>query len=386
MAPSGKSNVSKVPVFKPQPEIKPQILGKECQLLEFSTWAKNFCSYIKSPPFDLPEGAINDNIRVCMDSSWYVELEEKGIKNNTTIGELTTLLQKVAMAKFPIHQRRVDVFECKQKTDSKAFLRELTERVRMADWKTFDDQAAICHLFMNGCKSEEAKKACYKILTDNPGGDTKLLMDKLGEIESFPSGGKKEYAKIVKQDDISSPEKTCTDCRRKGHLKADCWGKCAWCGRYGHKTDLCRDKVTETQKQTTKKAQDKKNKKKEKGKKKVKTQAKKIQQYQQRIEDLRNELPESSDDEVDTSEESSDPDDEPTSRVRKVQSAKESRRESRVLAYAENITDNEVIESIKSAKIKKVQDNSGSSHVNAIISKDSAFPSEKMETLLSVMF
>merc|ERR1711895_119796 len=130
-------------------------------------------------------------------------------------------------------------------------------------------------------------------------------------------------AKTVKQDDISPPEKTCTDCRRKGHLKQDCWGKCAWCGRYGHKTDLCRDKVTDPQKQTTKKAQEKK---------KVKTHAKKIQQYQQRIEDLRNELPESSDEEVDTSEESSGPNDEPTSRVRKVQSAKETRRESRVLA------------------------------------------------------
>merc|ERR1711891_77017 len=122
-----------------------------------------------------------------------------------------------------------------------------------------------------------------------------------------------------------------------------------------------------------------KNKKKKEGKKKAKTHAKKIQQYEQRIEELRNELPESSDDEVDTSEESSDPDDEPTSRVRKVQSAKESRRESRVLAYAENITDNEVIESIKSAKIKKVRNNSGSSHVNAIISKDSDFRREKIE-------
>merc|ERR1712236_56482 len=216
------SNVSKVPIFKPQPELKPQILGKECQLLEFSTWAKKFCSYIKSSTFPLPEGAINDNIRVNMDPSWYVELEEKGLDNNTMIEELTTLMKKVAIAKFPIHPRRIEVFECKQKSDSKAYLRELTERVRMADWKTFNEQAAICHLFMNGCKSEEAKKACYKILTDNPAGDTKLLMDKLGEIESFPSGSRKEHAKVVKQDDISPPENTCTECRRKGHLKADC--------------------------------------------------------------------------------------------------------------------------------------------------------------------
>merc|ERR1712215_314399 len=115
-------------------------------------------------------------------------------------------------------------------------------------------------------------------------------------------------AKTVKQDEPNTTEKICTDCKRKGHLKVDCWGKCLWCGRYGHKAEICRDKIKETQKQTTKKAQDKKNKKKEKMKKKVK--AKKIQQYEERIKSLRNELPDSSEDEVDTSEESSGPDDE----------------------------------------------------------------------------
>merc|ERR1711895_414749 len=205
------NNVSKVPIFKPQPELKPQIRGKECQLLEFTTWGKNFSSYIKSSSLPLPEGAINDNLRVNMDPSWYVELEEKGLDNSTTIEELTTLMNKVATAKFPIHTRRIEVFECKQKSDSNAYLRELTDRIRMAEWKTFNDQAAICHLFMNGCKSEEAKKACYKILTENPAGDTKLLMDKLGEIESFPTDRKREHAKAVKEEEINPPVKTCTD-------------------------------------------------------------------------------------------------------------------------------------------------------------------------------
>ena len=253
----------------------------------------------------------------------------------------------------------------------------------MAEWKTFNDQAAICHLFMNGCKSEEARKACYKTLTETPGGDTKLLMEKLGEIESFPKDGRgpKDHAKAVKQDEPNPTEKICTDCKRKGHLKVDCWGKCSWCGRFGHKAEICREKIRELQKETTKKAQDaKKNKKKEKMKKKIK--AKKIQQYEERIESLRNELPDSSEDEVDTSEDSSGPDDQSPTRVKKVQSAKESRREARVLAYAENITDDEVTESIKSAKIKKVQSNSGNSHVHAMISKDSDFRREKSEILL----
>ena len=73
-------NVNKVPVFKPQPELKPQILGKECQLLEFSTWAKNFCSYIKSSPFELPEGAIDDNIRVMHGSNMVCGAGRKRIR------------------------------------------------------------------------------------------------------------------------------------------------------------------------------------------------------------------------------------------------------------------------------------------------------------------
>ena len=44
-------NVNKVPIFKPQPELKPQILGKECQLLEFSTWAKISVLILKVPHF-----------------------------------------------------------------------------------------------------------------------------------------------------------------------------------------------------------------------------------------------------------------------------------------------------------------------------------------------
>merc|ERR1711895_61899 len=122
---------------------------------------------------------------------------------------------------------------------------ELTDKFRMAEWKTFNDQAAICHLFMNGCKREEARKACYKILTETPGGDTKLLMEKLGEIESFPKDGRgpKDHAKAVKQDEPNPTEKICTDCKRKGHLKVDFWGKCSWCGRFGHKAKICKKKL-----------------------------------------------------------------------------------------------------------------------------------------------
>merc|ERR1712215_278465 len=137
-----------------------------------------------------------------------------------------TIMDKVSQAMFPIHQRRMEVFDCKQKSDSKRYLRELMDKVKMAEWKTFNQQAAVCHLFMQGCKSEEASKACFKNL------------------------------------------------KRRGHLKVDCWGKCSFCGRFGHKAEVCRDKLKADQKDALKKADYKKTKERKKEKMKMKKKTK----------------------------------------------------------------------------------------------------------------
>merc|ERR1711895_249309 len=191
-----------------------------------------------------------------MDPYWYVELQEKGVVDYTTLVTLPTIMRKVSQAMFPIHQRRMEVFDCKQKSVSKTYLRELIDKVRMAEWKTFNEQAAVCHLFMQGCKSEEARKACFKIITDTPAGCTKTLMEKLGEIDSFPKDdrGPNAHVKAVKQEEYNTPEKVCTDCKRTGHLKVDCWGKCSFCGCFGHKAEICRERIKKVQKETAKKA------------------------------------------------------------------------------------------------------------------------------------
>ena len=68
------NNTFKTPIFKPQPELKPIFLAKDCLLLEFNTFGKNFVSYMNSSPSPLPEGSVDQNIRVNLDPSWYVEL------------------------------------------------------------------------------------------------------------------------------------------------------------------------------------------------------------------------------------------------------------------------------------------------------------------------
>ena len=75
-------------------------------------------------------------------------------------------------------------------------------------------------------KDDEAKKACYKILSDLPQGCTKTLMEKIAAIESFPDS-KQNFLKSARDREDGIPErKVCKDCKFKGHTTAECWGKC----------------------------------------------------------------------------------------------------------------------------------------------------------------
>ena len=147
-------------------------------------------------------------------------------------------MDKEAQEIFPIHQRRMKVFDCKQKSNSKTYLREIIESIKMAEWKTFNEQSAACHIFMQFTKSEDARKACFKILTDNPEGCTKTLMEKIAEIDSFPDGRGSSSAKTVKTEETLGEKKTCRDCKRMGHSTAECWGKCKFCCCFGHRSEL----------------------------------------------------------------------------------------------------------------------------------------------------
>ena len=142
------------------------------------------------------------------------------------------------------------------------------------------------------------------------------------------------------------------DCKRVGHLKADCWGKCSFCGHFGHKSEVCRTRLRSDQTEALKKANLKKDKERKikKDKIKKKTKAKKVRDF---LDMFEANSPESSEAEVVSSdEESSDPEEQsPGPAVKKIHKTAESRREARVYAYAENITDEEVIETINLTKI-----------------------------------
>merc|ERR1712105_55204 len=79
---------------------------------------------------------------------------------------------------------------------------------------------------------------------------------------------------------INKPEfkkKNCTNCKLKGHLAPECWGKCVHCARFGHKSQVCRSRP---QPEPVKKTDGKKSK----GKKKNKEKAKRIAELTELIQ------------------------------------------------------------------------------------------------------
>ena len=132
-----------------------------------------------------------------------------------------------------------------------------------------------CHIFMAFTKNDEAKKACYKILIDLPQGCTKTLMEKIAAIEAFPDS-KQVFVKSARDREDGIPERNvCKDCKSKGHTTAECWGKCQHCGKYGHKSQLCRTKAKLDQTEALKKAAEERKKQKVKKKNGKKENAKK---------------------------------------------------------------------------------------------------------------
>ena len=95
-----------------------------------------------------------------------------------------------------------------------SFLREIIESIKMADWHTFGAEAAAMHVFMAFTRDEEAKRACYKILTELPQGDTKALMNKISSIETFPDNKPVSVKPIINNPEIK--KKVCTSCKFRG--------------------------------------------------------------------------------------------------------------------------------------------------------------------------
>merc|ERR1712105_436684 len=161
---------------------------------------------------------------------------------------------------------------------------------------------------------------------------------------AFPDNKSVSVKPSINKDEIK--RKVCTECKFKGHLAPDCWGKCQHCGRYGHKSQVCRTRPQQTQPEPLKKTSDDKKKRKFKKKKVKKENAKRLAELQDIVQSLTlNTTVISSEDETS----SSDSESSSSQAVMKVEvqqpQAPQTRREQRTNVYAGLISDKKVIDS-----------------------------------------
>ena len=117
-----------------------------------------------SPNLTIPEGALWAQVNVNVDQYWLTEIKERKFTKENTLEEFLKIIEEINILKFPVHHRRVTLLEPKQTGDPLEFVRELIELARSAEWSTFSEESAMCHLFLNGVKCDEAKRFALKFL------------------------------------------------------------------------------------------------------------------------------------------------------------------------------------------------------------------------------
>ena len=128
------------------------------------------------PNQTIPSGALWAQVNVNVDQFWLTEIKERKFTKENTLEEFLKIIEEVNILKFPVNHRRITLLEAKQMGEPLDFVRELIEFTRLAEWNTFSEECAICHLFLNSVKCDEARKICFKILRKKSEGDPRKLL------------------------------------------------------------------------------------------------------------------------------------------------------------------------------------------------------------------
>ena len=90
-------SITQPSVFKPQTDLKPTFLIKDCTLPEYNKFTETFITYINSSGSAVPEEAIFSNLHAHMDPYWFTELKGKGLHIRTTLPEFPRLMDEVSL-------------------------------------------------------------------------------------------------------------------------------------------------------------------------------------------------------------------------------------------------------------------------------------------------
>ena len=105
----------------------------------------------------IPRDAVFSHLRVQVDAWWLHYIEYVGLTLNSDISHFIKIMDTAARKKFPVHGRRMKCFTHTQKGDTMSHLREIVESIKLAEWSSFNEEAAAMHIFMATTTDEVAK-------------------------------------------------------------------------------------------------------------------------------------------------------------------------------------------------------------------------------------
>ena len=267
--------------FKPQGNLKPPYLEKNCNHLESVHFCALFEIYIRDGYRGrIPENTVWMQLQPLINRVWFESLLHHHIKEKN-LKEVIELILAESAGRNPLHQRRIDLLRVKKEGSHSDFLFSLEEHMSLVQYNEMTKDSFLTHLFLEQADETMAKMAT-KILEKKPGADVNQLRQAIQQIESstwYQGKGPRNHAKSAKR--------FCEDCDSPTHNKEDCWGVCKHCNRRGHQADKCHSKkeakrATEIEKAKQEKAANEKAKKTAKRKEQKKKKLRKKQKNQRK--------------------------------------------------------------------------------------------------------
>ena len=167
-------------ILKPQPaqqhqtdinlrsELRPIPLTANSSLIEVITFSRNFSRYVQSgncQADQLPEGTIFDLAKTNVDNFWMTMLKGWGFENRTQLHEFIDLIEAISKNKFPICDRRSELFGLRQANeDPVVFLSKVDDMVKNADWDNITQTDATLLIFQQGVNCAQSKQICPKFI------------------------------------------------------------------------------------------------------------------------------------------------------------------------------------------------------------------------------
>ena len=282
-----ESDDSKFSSFRPQADLRPQILEREANYKESLHFTEIFSSYLSNGyggKARIPQKMIAVQLQPFINPLWWSQMVAKQVKEKD-LGAAMSVVLEVASDNNPVHGRRMDLLKLRRGTmDHSTFLFKLEELMELTIYQEWSKEKMIIHLFLEGADPEMAR-----IATNMLAKDTVSLPDLRYEVRATENSTwykRPHQVKYTQEKDNWESEglggargsgrqpgsvRWCGDCRSKTHTPETCWGPCQYCSKRGHKKEDCHNKPPgEAEAAKLTKKQEQRKKERERKKEKIK--------------------------------------------------------------------------------------------------------------------